>query len=217
MIAVVGVPAWLGAAPHGPAGRACDIARIAAGRGVRVELVGRAGDDADGDALVLALGALGVGHAALLRDPSRPTPVIDARVAEDEGHLVTGPPEHPAPGGGAVLLPDVEDLALGLSYLGSIAVVVVSDELGEPAMRAAADAASFAGAHLVVLLAPGRPAPSALPEPATVLAVPAGPDDGEFAALVGAYAAALDGGAAPGDAFTLATGGAGWEAVDPSG
>jgi hypothetical protein len=33
---------------------------------------------------------------------------------------------------------------------------------------------------------------------------------------VGAYAAALDGGASPADAFAAATGAAGWEALAPS-
>ena len=34
--------------------------------------------------LIVALGRLGIGHAALLRDPIRPTPVLAAPAADDE-------------------------------------------------------------------------------------------------------------------------------------
>ena len=36
-----------------------------------VEIVGRVGDDPDGDALMIALARAGVGHVAVLRDPAR--------------------------------------------------------------------------------------------------------------------------------------------------
>jgi sugar/nucleoside kinase (ribokinase family) len=78
MIAVVGLPAWAGT-PDGEGsagGPAVDIAVAAHRRGAAVELVGKVGDDGAGDAVVVSLGRLGIGHAALLRDPTRPTPVI---------------------------------------------------------------------------------------------------------------------------------------------
>ena len=63
-----------------------------------------------------------------------------------------------------------------------------------PAVPVAVEAAGFAGAHLVLLVS-GDPSSGAaaltLPPDATVLAVPAD-DEGAFATLVGAYAAALD-------------------------
>ena len=79
MIVVVGSPV---AAPDGtsfsPVGLAAQTAIDIAARGERVELIGRVGRDDAGDAIVLALGRAGVGHAALLRDAARSTPIGDA-------------------------------------------------------------------------------------------------------------------------------------------
>ncbi len=101
MIVIVGNPAWRAADPAVPAGRACEVAVAAAARGRRVELLGRAGDDAAGDALLLALAQAGVGHVAVLRDPARPTPIVEpapeeagavevAVVVRDEAPKLTG-------------------------------------------------------------------------------------------------------------------------------
>ena len=43
-----------------------------------MEIVARAGDDATGDALMIALSRAGIGHVAVLRDPSHPTPILPA-------------------------------------------------------------------------------------------------------------------------------------------
>jgi hypothetical protein len=59
-------------------GSAARIATAAAGGGSTVQLVGKVGEDPDGDVLVLALAAAGVGHVAVLRDPSRRTPRLVA-------------------------------------------------------------------------------------------------------------------------------------------
>ena len=67
MIVVVGLPAWNPGPPPLPSGRACGIALAAAGAGANVEFMGRIGDDPAGDALLMALGRAGVGHAALLK------------------------------------------------------------------------------------------------------------------------------------------------------
>src|SRR4029453_11268758 len=77
VIVVVGGP-LLGRSQDGPqpAGLSGSIAAAAATAGSTVELVGRVGEDADGEALVLALARAGVGHVALLRDPARATPVV---------------------------------------------------------------------------------------------------------------------------------------------
>ncbi len=105
MIVVVGNPVWRAAEPAGPAGRACDIAVEAARRGTSVELVGRTGDDPAGDALLLALGRAGVGHVAMLRDPSRATPIA-APAAEDAEDEDDGDDRSPAAdGAGAEGLP----------------------------------------------------------------------------------------------------------------
>jgi hypothetical protein len=78
VIVVVGLPAYEGAAggEGRAAGLAVNVAAAAGARGSSVELVGKVGDDGAGDAVVLGLGRLGIGHAALLRDPAHPTPVI---------------------------------------------------------------------------------------------------------------------------------------------
>ena len=224
MIVVVGGLAWQQGDPAGPAGRACEIALAAAAAGARVEIVARAGDDPTGDALMLALARAGIGHVAVLRDPSRPTPVVAPRmpadddepadaVADAEAESVAPPPNQAA---GPTL--DAADVSLGLHYLTAFGVLVVTDDVPAAAVPVAADAAAFAGAHLV-LLVPGDASPgsgaSVLPPDATVLAVPAD-DEGAFAALVGAYAAALDSGAEPAAAFNVAVGAVGGEALEPS-
>ncbi len=227
MIVVIGLPAYsetpdpVGAA----AGLAVDIAAAARSRGAAVELVGKIGDDGAGDAVVLGLGRLGVGHAALLRDPARPTPVLvtDAAAAGETGGDV-GPDTYAADEevepAGAHMLPedagerpgmDAGDIALGLRYLAEARVVVVAEQLAEAAMKAVVDGATFSDARLVVLLPAGAVAP-VLPANATLLEEPAD-DDGSFARLVGQYAAALDAGEEPSAAFAEAVAGSGWEAV----
>lgn len=78
MIVVVGLPAFVDAPEGQPCagGQAVAIALAARRRGANVELAGKIGGDGTGDALVLALGQAGIGHAALLRDPTRPTPLL---------------------------------------------------------------------------------------------------------------------------------------------
>jgi hypothetical protein len=220
VIAVVGLLAWRAAEPTGPAGRACEIALAAANRGRAVDLVGRVGDDPAGDALLMTLAHAGVGHAAVLRDPDRAThevvPDVE-RVGEGDAPDVLGRPERPnthAPALDPRL--EVADVALGLRYLTSFGVLVVTDDVPAEVVAAALEAGEFSGAHLVLLVPPGRTVPAGVPRDATVLAAPRDADDGAFGALVGAYAAGLDAGTDPATAFREATGGAGWEAAGPA-
>ena len=214
MITVVGSPAWRDAEPAGPVGRACEIAIAAAGRDARVELVGRIGDDPVGDALLHALARRGVGHAAVLRDPGRPTFRAAVPVEPDEVD-VAGDLPYPSPVPSPLPGPRLEpaDVALGLRYLDTFSVLVVADDLPVEILPVATEAAAFAGARLVVLVPAGLAPPAGLPGDATILAAPGAADDGEFGTLVGAYAAALDQGLDPDAAFRAATGAAGWEAV----
>ena len=116
------------------------------------------------------------------------------------------------------------DVELALRYLPGYRVVVVAEELEQGGIGAAVEAASWAGAHLVVVSESDRAVPG-LPDASTVLLTPHGdpdratagapdgtldrtpagtPDraqDGAFAALVGAYSAALDRGIDPKRAF----------------
>ena len=196
MIVIVGNPGWRVRDPVGPVGRTCEIALAAAGRGSGVEIVGRVGDDRAGDALMVALAKAGVGHVAVLRDPSHPTGVG------------TDPP-----------LLEPADVSLGLQYLTTFRVLVVADDVPAAVVPVAVEAAGFAGAHLV-LLVPAGPAggtrETTAGGDATVLAAPKGDDDGAFARLVGAYAAGIDGGADPAGAFSAAVAAVGWEALEPS-
>ena len=241
MIVVIGLPAYLGSATgEGSAGGlAVEAAAAAHARGSAVELVGKIGDDGAGDAVVLALGRLGIGHAALLRDPARPTPVLSAVVAES----ATAEPEAAGPADAAptdtltgvlaealagddeprvevelfpadpALRPGLEagDIALALRYLAEASVVVLAEPLPEAAVAAVVEGAGFSGARLVVLLPPGS-TPPPLPPEATVLETPA-VDDGSFGRVVGAFAAGLDAGTEPAAAFSDAVRSSGWEPV----
>ena len=238
---VVGCPSYRppeGAAPDGVGGMAAGVATAVAAAGGGVQLIGRIGDDAAGDALVLALGRAGVGHAAMLRDPGRPTPLLAAaaeaaEVAEDDlladldaGAALAdavlgaeGASSAPAPA--ELLLPErpeerprleAADIELALRYLPEVRVIVLAEPIDEASARVVADEAAGAGAQVIVIVAPGTSAPDALAG-ATVLEAPPGDPDGAFARLVAAFAVALDAGAAPAEAFRSAAASAGWEAA----
>ncbi len=117
----------------------------------------------------------------------------------------------PGPGDGPTL--DAADVSLGLGYLTAFSVLVVVDGVPESIVPVAAEAADYAGAHLVLLIAADGAEPDGIPEATTVLAAPPSANDQAFATLVGAYAAALDTGAMPRDAFSGAAQDAGWEAL----
>jgi ribokinase len=228
MILVVGLPAYVAAAGDGGAGGlAVDIARSAVAGGAEVQLVGKIGDDGAGDAVVVALGRLGIGHAALLRDPVHPTPVLTLReaVSGDAGGAdgdagvaaAAGDADEEEAAPATLLLPadaaarpalDGGDVALALGYLEG-AKVVVAEPLPAAALASLVEGAAFSGAALIVLVESGAPVP-VLPAEATILEAPVA-DDGSFGRLVGDYAAGLDRGRAPEEAFEAAVGSSGWE------
>ena len=189
MIAVVGLPAWAGS-PDGEgsaAGLAVAVAAAAHARGAAVELAGKIGDDGAGDAVVVALGRLGIGHAALLRDPAHATPVLAAAEEEsdeasragadvatvDAGPAIGEESDRGAPSPdeiGPTLLPadpaqrpglDAADLDLALRYLPGPTTVVLADPMPDAAITAAMEAAAFAGARLIVLVPAGGAVPDA--------------------------------------------------------
>jgi hypothetical protein len=175
-------------------GRAAEIALGARAAGAEVQLVGAIPDDQAGDAIVLALGHAGIGHAALLRDPA-------ARLEEGRPARL-----------------DAGDVSLGLSYVADCRVLVVAEPLPADALAVAADAASYHGAHLVAVLQGNSAEPNVpLPGTTTLLREPSeenrdSSDADDFAAAIGRYAAELDRGTRPADAFRAALG-AGWERV----
>jgi hypothetical protein len=214
MIVVVGLPAYADS-PDGEkcaGGLAVEVASAAKRRGATVELVGKVGNDGAGDSVVVALGRLGIGHAALTRDPLLPTPVLTAALQADDGveiedvdRVVRILPEDPA----ARPSLDTGDVDLALRFLPQAGVIVLADALSDGSITAAAEGASFAAARLIVLVQVGATLPT-VPADATVLEVP-GDDDGSFGRLVGVFASALDAGIDPKAAFSEAVSGAGWE------
>jgi len=232
MIVVMGVPSLRPAAEGTLAdGLSSRIAIAAAAAGATVQLLGMVGEDRAGDTLLIDLARHGVGHAALLRDPVHPTPILqdpvvatggDGRVFEADDLLdaaellveLPPEPEAPAPAGDVAHRPRMEaaDLDLGLRYLVEFRVLVATDPLDERAARVVAEAATFANAHIVALVTAGSDVPEEL-SGATVLESPSADPDGAFARFVAGYAVALDRGADTAAAFTAAAETGGWEAA----
>jgi ribokinase len=207
VIVVVGRP---GLNADGEVDAACGLIAIAAARaGGRVELVGSVGDDADGDTVITELGRRGIGHAAVLRDPAGTT----ARVRESEESAATSEAEEASTtstGRGPRL--DAADIDLGLRYLAECQVLVVAEPLPDEALAVCGAAATYHGAQLLVIAEAGAEAPTDLPEKSTLLERPA-EDSGAFSQLVGRYAALLDSGRSPQDAWLEAIESGGWEAA----
>ena len=190
----MGGPIWRAGDPGAADGLAVGVARAAAAGRSDVQIVGKVGDDPEGDQLLIDLARAGVGHVAVLRDPAARTPVAGPTADEDE---TAGAPPSALPSG----LPlDATDLELALRYLTDFRVVVIADAIGADALRVTADAATFSGAHVIAIV-PGGGSVPAMPAGATILEGPAGADAAGFSALVGTYAAAIDRGVSPADAF----------------
>jgi sugar/nucleoside kinase (ribokinase family) len=236
VIVVVGDPSLrlagesVTAEPDGPAAA---IARACAVAGATVQLAGKVGDDPPGDEILLGLTRQGIGHVALLRDAgtvtavtqTAGTPAADETVAPDDFADAEAGSEQPdvaatdrsrPPAPTSVLAP--EDLDLALRYLSTFSVLIVAQPLQPATLAVAIDSAAYSGAHLILIDATEAEtaATSRVPvDDITALESPAGDPDGDFAGLVGRYAAALDGGAPAAAAFRTALGAAGWEAATP--
>jgi len=212
VIVVVGNPVLVAAEPRPRAGGlAVGVAAAAARTSGDVQVVGKTGDDPAGEAVLLDLAGRGVGHVAMLRDPSRPTPewpdpdAVAAKFDEpDDEPPSTGYPDAP------VL--EAADLELALRYLPDYSVLVIADPLPAGAIDVAVAAAGWSGAALIVLVPTGTTPPELSGE-ATVMEAPTTDPDDAFAAVVGGYAAALDRGEEPAEAFATASSGGGWSAV----
>ncbi len=163
----------------------------AAAAGAAIQLAGSVGDDREGDEAIIRLGRAGVGHAALLRDPTGRTPVA-------------GQERQPAP------RLDAEDVELGLRYLAEMRVLILAEPLEREAQAAALEAARYHGAHVIALLAPGSIPDQALAGAGTVLETPS-EDVTSFAKVVASYAARLAAGEPASTAFLEATAATGWE------
>lgn len=190
------------------AGLAAGVAVGAAAAGGDVQLVGKTGDDPAGDVILLDLAARGVGHVAVLRDPSRPTPETAAPDADAEPF--DEPESDPQKSTETPVGPTLEpaDIELGLRYLPDYRVVVVADPLPPAALDVVLAASRWSGAALVIVLTHGSD-PVDIPD-ATILEAPQGDPVDAFASVVGGYAAALDRGEEPAEAFASASKASGW-------
>lgn len=219
MIVVVGQPIFRETESVPAAdGLAARIALTAAGRGAIVQLVGKAGEDGEGDAVVLALAEGGVGHVALLREAGLRTPRLPARDSDESEPAADravpmeadGEPSQPSliEQGGSAL--DSADVDLALRYLADFGVLVVADSSYPAIVWTSAEAAVRVGATLIVLQTPSTELVAGLPANAIVFEAPDADPDGVFATMVGTFAAALDDGDDPAMAFRSTVESTGW-------
>jgi hypothetical protein len=218
VIVVVGSP-LVGVTDAGlrAAGMAAGIARAAAAAGAEVQVVGKVGEDPGGEAVLLDLATALVGHVAILRDPSRPTPAA-LPVPHDDLPLFEEAEAEPARDGSGEtattrgLSLEPADIELALRYLPDYRVLVIAEPLPEASLKVALAAAGWNGAALVVIVPEGSTQPAA-GDDATVIEAPADDPDDAFAGIVGAYAAAIDRGEEPAEAFATASSSLGASAV----
>lgn len=168
---------------HG--GKGANQAVAAARAGAAVYLAGAVGAD-DGQAALAALAAEGVDTAAVARLPGLPTGHA-AIIVDDAGENLIAV----APGANTAVTSGHVSACLGALALTSADVLVLSFELPDPPLLAAAVAASQAGALLVVNPAPARECDPALLQGAVLT-----PNSRELAALLGRLRPADPGAAA---------------------
>jgi hypothetical protein len=217
MIVVVGQPLYRATEDRVAAdGLAARIALAAAAQDRTVQLVGKAGEDPEGDAVVLALARGGVGHVAFLRDAGTKTPrraetaqLADDDEARDYDLGLAG--EAPSAGDfGREPVLDAADVELALRYLTDFGVIVLTDPVKPDVARIVSEAASWAGARMIAVVSAGAVAPDGLPTDAIVFEAPDADPDGVFATFVGSFAAALDDGSDPATAFKASAVEGGW-------
>jgi hypothetical protein len=193
-------------------GTASRVALAAAALGRVVQLVGKTGDDATADGVVLELARGGVGHVALLRDAGRATPLeaIPPDALDEPAPDQDTPSATSAASGAAGPALEAADVELGLRYLTDFAVVVLAEPADPATIAVVADATVWGEARMVLVVPAGGTAPDGLPADAVVFESPGADPDGAFADLVGAFAAALDEGSEPGVAFRSSLASDGW-------
>jgi hypothetical protein len=108
---------------------------------------------------------------------------------------------------------DGADVDLGLRYLTEFAVVVLPEPASVDVMRIIAEAARWGGAQFVLVVGAGDPVPDDLPADVIVFEAPVTDPDEVFATLIGIFAAALDDGTEPGEAFRASIASDGWTGV----
>ena len=215
MIVVVGSPYLrFRESKQQAAGPTVGVAAAAAAAGADVQLVGKIGDDPAGEVVLLDLAARRIGHVAVLRDPARATPETADAGATDAAEAEPFEEHDPEPGPTATSSgPTLEpaDIELALRYLPDYRVLVVAEPLVPEALQVVVAASRWSGAALI-LVVPNGSEPLDIRD-ATVLEAPADDPDDAFASMVGGYAAALDRGEEPAEAFASASTARGWAAA----
>lgn len=202
MIVVVGQPILRDTATGAELdGLPARIAVTAAERSRSVQLVGTAGEDEAGDAVVLALARAGVGHVALLRKAGQQTVYL--------------PSVEPDPVEWAGSSLDAADVDLALRYLPDISVLVLAGEAAPETVAVVAQAAGWSDSRLIIAAAAGARPFDGLPDDAIVFDAPSADPDGAFASMVGEFAAALDSGKDPAEAFRASINVDGWAPTSP--
>ena len=181
------------------AGLVSSVATAAAAADTRVEVIARLGDDPAGDAVLLSLARQKVGHVAVLRDLGERTAVVPDELVEgpDPASEVAAAPPSTSTAESAHL--EAADVNLALRYLPQIGVIVAV-HLPDDVLAEAVAAATWADTALVVIVPAGTSVPKGLPPTAVTLEID-DQDESAGGAAVGRYAAALDRGDAPRDAF----------------
>ena len=194
------------------------VALAAAQRGRTVQLVGVTGDDPTADGVILDLARGGVGHVALLRDPGRATPLEPAmpeaiddepspdESSPDERDAADSVPFAASPGPAL----EAADVELGLRYLTDFSVVILAEPADAETIAVVAAAARWGEARMILVVGTDQPVPDKLPDDVVVFESPPDDPDGVFADLVGAFAAALDEGTEPAEAFRSSIASDGW-------
>lgn len=184
-----------------PSGAAATIAQAAVRAGAQVEVIARVGDDPVGDGLLLALSGSGIGHVAILRDPSRHTDVQGAEADDDAAPgSVDADADADQPIAASPTL-EAADVGLALRYLTDFRVVALVHPSDGAVVATVADAVSWATAHLLVVVDPAAPATWVETLSAEAVVVEAGPDAEGPGILIGRYLAAIDAGTSPAEAF----------------
>jgi hypothetical protein len=197
---------------------AAGVARAAAAAGAEVQVVGKVGEDPGGEAVLLDLATALVGHVAILRDPSRPTPAALPAPHDDMPLFEEAEGEPSTDGDKAAteaaqgLSLEPADIELALRYLPDYRVLVIAEPLPDASLGVALAAAGWNGAALVVIVPAGSTQPPA-GDDATIIEAPGDDPDDAFAGIVGAYAAAIDRGEEPAEAFATASSSLGASAV----
>lgn len=197
------------------AGTPSRVALAAASAGKDVQLLGRTGDDLTADGLLLDLTRGGVGHVAMLRDPARVTPLEPAIAADDDPARTIEASTQPAFDTPARPILDAPDVDLGLRYLADYTVIVLAEPAEPGVVRVVVEASLRNAAQLLVVVERASSVSADLPPDAIVFEAPADDPDGDFAALVGRFAAALEDGTDAADAFRTSVAAHGWTASVP--